>query len=179
MAFLTYADASRFGKQLTEERLVKSASAATEAKDVFVAHATLDHESLRGIARLLVGHSATYYIDKQDTSLPILTSTITAEMLALRIATSRRMVVVVSENSARSRWVPWELGLAHGMLGPKQVAILPIADFSKEQPWSRQEYLGLYPQITWDEVLLRWIVTDPADGKHWGFGPWLRAAQLL
>lgn len=178
MAFLTYAAASRLGREVTEERLEKSASAATAAKDVFVSHATLDRQYLRGIARILVGHSASYYIDKLDTLLPTITSTSTAEMLAKRITTSRRMVVVVSMNSARSRWVPWELGLAHGVLGATCVAILPIAAFSVEQPWAQQEYLGLYPQITWHETARKWIVTDPADGKYWNLRWWIRTEQL-
>lgn len=178
MAFLTYADASQFAGELTEERLTKSASASLQGADVFVAHATMDKRYLRGIARLLVGHSATYYIDKQDSLLPTITSTITAAMLARRIAASRRLVVVVSINSARSRWVPWELGLAHGVIGPKSVATLPIATLSEEQPWACQEYLGLYPQITWSEAKEKWIVTDPSDGKFWSLTRWIRAAEL-
>jgi|JI10StandDraft_1071094.scaffolds.fasta_scaffold198626_2 hypothetical protein len=178
MAFLTYAAASRLGKELTEARFEKSASAATAPKDVFVAHATLDSQHLRGIARILVGHFASYYIDKLDSLLPLLTSTKTAEMLADRIATSRRLVVVVAKHSAQSRWVPWELGLAHGILGAKCAATLPIATLSEEQPWARQEYLGLYPQITWHEGKQRWIVTDPADGRYWSLASWIRADTL-
>jgi len=178
MAFLTFATAARFAAQLNDG-LRKSAcvTAATEA-DVFIAHSSLDRTSLRGVERLLAVHSASYYIDKRDSSLPSVPSVVTADLLASRIALSRRLIVVVTENSAQSRWVPWEMGVAHGAKGPKYVASLPMAQDPSEKLWARQEYLGLYPQITWKPSISKWAVTDPLDNRYWSLEDWIREEEL-
>jgi hypothetical protein len=178
MSYLTYEDARRFARGLSEERLIKSAAAKPAGADAFISYSSLDKEFLRGVERIFVGRFASFYVDRRDKTLPRITSTRTASSLATQIQAARRLVVLVSPNSHRSRWIPWELGLAHGVKGPKYVATFPISPTGEEDPWGRQEYLGLYPQITWHDSKRTWIVTDPDDGKYWTLTHWLHETEL-
>jgi hypothetical protein len=89
----------------------------------FLSHSSKDQELVVGAVRLLTGHGATVYIDKKDPALPPYTNKDTAIGLKKRIQQSRKFVLLASENSKDSRWVPWELGIADqakGLIDPAQ-----------------------------------------------------------
>lgn len=69
----------------------------------------------------------------------------TADLLRVRMRYSTSLVFATSEESPKSKWMPWELGFFDG-IGPKNIAILPIVK-TEGEPFSGQEYLGLYPLI--------------------------------
>ena len=50
----------------------------------------------------------------------------------------------MSCNSAESRWMPWELGVADGE--GRQCMILPVSN-SYHKDFERKEYLQLYPLL--------------------------------
>jgi len=131
--------------------LEKRATEASVSQSVFLSHSSKDAEHLAGAIALLEKHGGMTYIDKKDASLPPATDTSTAEKLRQRIKDCRKFVILTSENSKDSRWVPWELGLADGHRTPANVAILPTV-ISGDHKWTEQEYLGLYRRITYGKL---------------------------
>jgi hypothetical protein len=64
------------------------------------------------------------------------------------IRACRRLVVVVTENTQTSRWIPWEMGIADVEFGEARVALLPIKPNSySAEDWSEQAYFNLYARI--------------------------------
>ena len=161
--------------QLKEERLVKSASVYAEDKLVFLSYSSLDGKYVPGVVDFFADHDAPVYVDKKDSQLPDPPSLETAHTLAENIQTCPKLVVLVSPSTKTSRWVPWELGLAHGTKGVNHVATLPIGPSSTDEAWSEREYLGLYLRIRKGRTnnVEQWLVRDPRDGKAWGLKYWL------
>jgi hypothetical protein len=79
--------------------------------------------------------------------------------------------VLVSPNSRYSRWIPWELGVAHGLNGVAPVAILPGTHDGNEDAWTVEEYFGLHPRVRFFKGA--WSVWDPRDKKRWKLEEWL------
>lgn len=146
--YLTAADlrAQVTGGLLESISLEKRAVEASVLSSVFLSHSSKDSEQLPGAIALLEKHGASVYIDKKDLSLPAVTDVSTAEKIKERIKECRKFVILTSENSKDSRWVPWELGLADGYRTPANVAILPTV-MNGNHKWTEQEYLGVYSRI--------------------------------
>ena len=100
---------------------------------------------------MLESHGAAVYVDKKDGSLPPYTDKSTAKILKNRISESQKFVLLASEQSKDSRWVPWELGLADGYKGLGNVAIFPAVESKGRDAWTNWEYLGLYDRIIWGD----------------------------
>lgn len=181
MALMDYDDIARYAKEPVREGLSKSASAAKRAS-VFLSHSWRDRKQLNGVIRFFGLLDTPVYVDELDHALPRVVSEETAELLANRINQCPRLVVLVSPASRESRWIPWELGLAHGLKGVAQIATLPISDRASahQEAWTQREYLRLYPRIRWARLngSMQWAVTDPRDGKSWTLGYWLTSASL-
>lgn len=155
----------------------KSAEERSLSGATFLSHSSRDSDILPGAIELLQSHGATVYVDKKDPALPPYTSTETAEALKTRINQSKKFVLLASENSKESRWVPWELGLADGYKGIRQVAILPTVETRADTSWTKWEYLGLYRRIVWgkhkaykDNI---WMVLDHKTNTATELEEWL------
>lgn len=174
MAILSY-DELLQRSRLDEQRLIKSASAQAEGKRVFLSYSSVDRAYVPGVVDFFAEHDAPAYIDQDDSELPDPPSLKTAQTLADNIGQCPKLVVLVSPLSKASRWVPWELGLAHGRKGLDHVATLPIGPSSTDEAWAEREYLGLYLRIK--KATLndgeQWAVRDPRDGKYWNLKYWL------
>jgi hypothetical protein len=48
----------------------------------------------------------------------------------------------LTPNTEDSRWIPWELGLAHSGKDAERIAMFPASDES-DRDWVEREYLGL------------------------------------
>jgi len=127
----------------------KSAEERSPNGAAFLSHSSRDSDILPGAIQLIENHGATVYVDKKDPTLPPYTSKTTAETLKARINQSKKFVLLASENSRESRWVPWELGLADGYKSMRQVAILPTVETRTDTSWTTWEYLGIYDRIVW------------------------------
>lgn len=177
MAFLTYDELRNLTTYISEERIIKSASESSSGKKVFLSHSSADKEHLAGVIRFFEKLTASVYVDEGDKRLPKPPSPETAQILRDTIQQCPRFVVLISENSYSSRWIPWELGLADGFKGVASVAILPISKSANEGDWAKQEYLGLYPRIIYgglkDHVGDVWKVYDPRDKANWALAEWL------
>lgn len=138
----------------------KAAEERNPTGATFLSHSSKDQELVVGAVALLAEHGATVYIDKKDPALPPYTNTTTAIGLKKRIRQSRNFVLLASENSKNSRWVPWELGIADQAKTLSRVAILPTLEHQQDKGWTKWEYLGLYRRIVWGDI-------KGYDGPQW------------
>lgn len=93
----------------------------------------------------------------------------TAVLLRLRMKHSRCLFFVTSKTTAKSIWMPWELGYMDGHIG--KVAILPLTGGSE---FKGQEYLGVYPYVDKSNNSL-WIHKDR---QNWvSFERWLKGEK--
>ena len=182
MAFLTFGEISKYAPTTEKIRLLKEASKHPQDKDVFLSHSSADVGYIPGVVGFLQQHGASVYVDNGDATLPEYTNSETGNILRSRVKGCPRFVLLVSENSKGSRWIPWELGLADGFKGLYSVALLPIAQSSTESNWVQLEYLGLYPRIV--KVYLQgdaepsWCVRSPKSGRFWLLHVWLKVAAV-
>lgn len=126
---------------------VAKAERSDPSSSTFLSHSTKDTDLLPVVVHILENHGARVYIDKKDPTLPPYTNRSTAEILRDRIKQSPKFVLLASENSKDSRWVPWELGLGDGYKRPSNVAIFSAVESPARAAWTSAEYLGVYDQI--------------------------------
>lgn len=166
-------------KSLFEQRVTKSIAETLDPEgNTFLSHSSSDDELVVGAIELLKIHGARIYIDKKDADLPPYTNENTAAILKDRISDSSKFVLLASKNSSKSKWVPWELGLADGFGKYTNVAILPAIDSDGDSKWVSWEYLGLYHHIVRgrfkgnsEEV---WMVKDPKQDRGTELSKWLK-----
>ena len=109
--------------------------------DIFISHSHRDEQPVRGLARRLREWGFDVYVDFDDATLKKPADRELAGRLKERIARCRILLFAFSSASANSKWMPWELGLAHGVVG--RVVLWPLDDRAKWTPRT-QEYLSLY-----------------------------------
>ncbi len=116
--------------------------------DIFVSHSHLDTTEARLLAAQWEGWGFRVKADFLDDDLVkasgegVMTPELANHLRSI-ILPCRVFVFLVSENSAKSGWMPWELGLAHGAIGRVHLCLLQqnaLDAFDKEQ----REYLRLY-----------------------------------
>ncbi len=141
-------------KSLSTEELLLESNEKLESSDtnydIFLSHSFKDAELILGIKKILeddYGYSV--YVDWiEDKHLERDQVTkYTAQVLKDRMNNAKSLIFVTTENSETSKWMPWELGYFDGING--HVAILPIMKSSSETEYKGQEYLELYPYITY------------------------------
>lgn len=184
MAYLNYEDMKRKSETLFREKSIILASADFSRKstnikcEVFLSHSSKDEEILPGVIKFLEGFGVKVYIDKKDNALPKVTSPETAEILKQRIRESRKFIVLVTENSKDSRWIPWELGLADEMKKLNNIALLPAIKLYDNGSWTKQEYLGLYDRVELNRFKNqsddKWIVVNHHENSGIELREWLK-----
>lgn len=176
--YVTKAELRSFSAELdgtTRERLRKASPNSTNA--TFLSHSSKDEDLVVGAARILTNHGATVYIDRIDPTLPPYTNKETASKLKVRIAQSKKFVLLASSNSKESKWVPWELGVADGEKTMRNIALFPAVEEKHDIAWTSWEYMGLYRRIVWgrmqghDKPL--WMVLDEEDNTADTLTDWL------
>jgi len=159
------------------QRMVKAA-AARQSKNTFLSHSSKDNVLLPGAIRILENHGASVYVDVGDDRLPDPPSVQTAQVLRDTVQAMRKFVLLVSPNSRRSNWIPWELGLADGHKSAPNVTLFPAVATALETRWVDQEYLGLYTRIVWGPHKAYekniWMVYDHHDNTGTELSEWLR-----
>ncbi|WP_380879063.1 hypothetical protein ACFB49_20140 [Sphingomonas sp. DBB INV C78] len=159
--------------------IVEKAAARLPQYATFLSHSSRDADILPGAIRILENHGARVYLDKKDPSLPPYTSRDTADILRKRINESKKFILLASNNSKDSRWVPWELGLADGYKNPRNAAIFPSVDKQTEIAWTEQEYLGIYDRIVFGDLNGKpkkvWMVLNQKKNTATELSDWLAA----
>ena len=125
--------------------LSKSAAVSSKSPIVFLSHSHRDKDLVNGIRKWFHDKGINVYIDWLDETLPSTVSQLTAVKIKNKIYETNVFILVCTENSKDSRWVPWELGLGDALKGMDKVAILPVADDYGN--YAGSEYLGAYSRI--------------------------------
>jgi hypothetical protein len=152
MAFITRSQLKRYqqGVSLANENIVAlQAKAATNFSSqadvtVFLSHSHKDRDLIEPAVAFLRSHGVKIYVDWMDEGMPDEVSGETAKKLKERIQQQKKFLVLVTENSKDSRWVPWELGYADPTKGMDHIASLPV---SESIDFAQNEYLKIYPKI--------------------------------
>ncbi len=111
---------------------------------VFLSHSHKDKDQIQPAIAFLRSHGVSIYVDWMDDGMPDTVSGETAKKLKDRIKQQKKFLVLVTENSKDSRWVPWELGFADSTKGMDHIASFPIAEHSD---FTHNEYMDIYPRI--------------------------------
>jgi len=123
--------------------------------DIFLSHSYNDKEIIPALKKELEKMGYTVYVDWITDSLLSRdeVNSKTAEILQIRMNQSKCLVYATSDNSKKSRWMPWELGYFDG-IKTKMVGILPIQKENNnfQDDFKGEEYLGLYFYITIDKL---------------------------
>lgn len=180
MTLTARAQLEREGMHLGE-RMEKSASKLSSVSNLFLSHSSADAGSLlRGALDVLQKHGASVYADVLDPDARRLTPPEFGDFFAQAIRDTGHLVVLLTENTGDSRWVPWELGLAHGIHGQRRAAVWPVLQNPAQPPsWLRQEYLLAYPVLERATLMGRqgeeWVVRDPraSPPAYWTLRQWL------
>ena len=119
--------------------------------DIFLSHSSLDNELVAGLKLILEDMNLKVYVDWNDKRLdPNNVTPETAEVLRERMNQCRSLIYAFSENAAKSKWMPWELGYFDG-LKKSRVAVLPISNTAKYS-YNGSEFIGIYYFIQFDKI---------------------------
>jgi len=126
---------------------------------IFLSHSHRDHDLVLRVKEFLRGQGVEVFVDWLDNGMPEVTSGETATKIKSKIEENDKFIVLITENSKSSKWVPWELGFADKAKGLDKVLIIPISEDDKE--FTGVEYLGIYFSLEWYNG--RWVVwrSDP------------------
>lgn len=131
----------------TETILHESVTSSFESYDIFLSHSSMDSDLILGVKSLLEKYGFSVYVDWVDDPQLIRSSvnSTSASIIRSRMQCSSMLVYAHTNNSAKSKWCPWELGFFDGSKGGN-IFIFPISN-RPESSFKGQEYLGLYPYI--------------------------------
>ena len=148
--------------------------------DIFLSHSYQDKEIIPALKNKLEEMGYSVYVDWISDGCISRDKKIdkeTASILQKRMKQSKCLIYATSDNSQKSRWMPWELGYFDG-IKDKMVGILPIkkTDNNFTDNFKGEEYLGLYFYIdkapgknSTNEIL--WVNED--SDKYIKFTEWL------
>jgi len=160
---------NKTAKQLLIDEALKFSPEKTY--DIFLSHCYSDADLIYGLKLIIEKLGYTTYIDWVNDPQAERSNVTeeTANLLKDRMDVCKCMIFVVTEISPKSKWMPWELGYFDGTKENK-IAILPIEEDCNTNNYIGQEYLGLYPYITYDgEILFVHFSVD----RYLRFGRWL------
>ncbi len=147
--------------------------------DVFLSHSFLDKELVRDLVKMFRDCGYSVYVDWiEDIVLDRETvTTDTASVLKERMDCSIGLSYLATSNVQGSKWCPWELGYFDGKKSGR-CCILPVKD---DRNFSGQEYLGLYPYVTYGKYENRersdFWVWQPGTTKYIVLKEWLEGKE--
>ncbi len=145
--------------------------------DVFLSHSSKDINDLPAVINFLEHFDVKVYVDKDDYELPKKTTAETGQRIKRRIAECKKFIVLVSNNSKDSKWIPWELGIGDEKKRVENIALLPKVD-DAQAGWPEQEYMGLYPRIIYGRLegysSQVWMVYDHHEETAIKLSEWLK-----
>lgn len=163
-------------KSFSSRELILEAKEINKHYDVFLSHSYLDSLEIRTLKALIEEKGLTVYVDWiEDYELDRERVTKeTAELIRHRMKNCSSLFYAFSENSTKSKWMPWELGYFDGFKG--KVAVIPV----KETPQSTDnykgvEFVGLYPyvSITSNEKGIATGYVNESEDKYVTFKEWI------
>src|SRR5262249_26088431 len=121
-------------------------SVATARLSVFLSHSHNDRKKVKGMIKLFASLGVDLYVDWNDSGLPRQIGRFTAEKIKNRIEELDLFMVLLTRNACKSKWVPWEIGVADQAKGEPKVLIIPVVDSSGS--FYGMEFLRLYRRVT-------------------------------
>jgi hypothetical protein len=159
---------------ITETRLFSESIHHRWQFDIFLSHTIADKDVIRGVFLELTEMGYKTYVDWIiDPQLDRANVTReTANLVRKRMKQSDSLFHATSDNSSRSKWMPWETGWKDG--NNKKVCIFPIVGNFQEK-YQGQEFLSLYPYIIKDDYqgAKRLFVVDPETGRKELYDNWM------
>lgn len=159
-----------FSNKGTLEGLIKEAAKASISKPcIFLSHKSEDKTAVKDIAKYIADAEIDYYLDEEDPELQKAVShkdhrKIT-EFIELGINNSTHVLTLISEETKKSWWVPFEIGF--GKKGEKDLALLPLKDVSYVPP-----FLAIVPKLNGIKGLNEYI-----DQIQQGISPFTKNAH--
>lgn len=119
--------------------------------DIFLCHSSKDIDEIRKLKEYLRrnANKEAYVCEIDDPQLdPSKANKTTAKILKQRMENSSELYFVLSKNSQKSTWMPWELGYFNGKKSDSKIYVYPIIDNDESEIWRFEgnEYLELYPK---------------------------------
>lgn len=177
MRYFNQIDVQSFRKSLILENFSIN-KRSYQTFDVFLSYSSKDKDILPSAINFLSQYHVNVYIDIADEALPEKPSPETGKMLKNRICEARKFIVLISENSKDSKWIPWELGIADEKKKINNIALLPTTQDGLLKSWPEQEYLGLYERIVYGNLKGYtspvWMVYDHHTNTATELGLWLK-----
>jgi hypothetical protein len=137
-------------KTVTDFRKVNAErKSLSNQQTVFLSHSHKDRDIIGKVIGFLLLQGTYVYVDWLDPDMPQTTCGETAAKLKSKIVDCGKFVVLVTENSVESKWIPWELGYADGVKPIENIAIFPLKRYynTADSYFSGIEYFQLYPII--------------------------------
>jgi hypothetical protein len=128
-----------------EAHTIRASSRSTAQATVFLSHSHADRGLIQPAINFLNNQGVKLYVDWLDADMPTQVSAETAAKVRTKIRENRKFVMLSSQNSLASRWVPWELGFCDGEKQGNHLAVFPIS--GDDAAYTGNEYVQLYPKI--------------------------------
>ena len=109
-----------------------------DTKCIFISHQKADSSAAKQIADYLLTAGINVYFDEYDNTLELTNPYSVVNGIRNGLRHSTHVLVLLSENALKSKWIPWEVGYAYDS---KQVISLTLKEISTTQ-------LPEYLQIT-------------------------------
>lgn len=143
-------------KNINEAYIRKSETPYVETFDIFLCHSSSDIDEIVKLKSYLLTkyNKKAYVCEVDDPQLnPAKANKETAKTLQKRMKASTELYFVLSKNTQKSIWMPWELGYFDGTKN-KNIKIFPLIDNSEDEifDFEGQEYLELYPLFEHGEM---------------------------
>jgi len=113
---------------------------------IFLSHSHLDKVLIIGFIQELEESGINVYVDWNDIEIPDRTNRTTAIRIKERIKQNDLFMIFATENALKSRWVPWEIGVADQAKPYNKIFVIPVIRDNIE--YSGNEYLQLYNEIS-------------------------------
>ena len=113
---------------------------------VFLCHSHKDKTLVEGLINLLASQfRMMLYFDWLDSTMPRVTSHVTALKIKNQIGDLNLFMILATKNAMESHWVPWEIGLAEVIKPNDKIVLIPVSDSTGK--FFGSEYLQLYQTI--------------------------------
>jgi len=168
---------------ITESSNIKMDSIILDSFDIFLSHSYADREIIPALKEELENFGFSVYVDWITDHL-LSRDEInkkTAEVLQTRMKQSKCLIYATSDNSQKSRWMPWELGYFDG-IKDKMVGILPLKKDTNNftDDFKGEEYLGLYYYVdktSFKKINKMSLWVNEKSNKYSEFGRWLKGEK--
>ena len=126
-----------------------SAHYSSNKISVFLSHKHDELDDVRDVIGFLESRfNVKCYIDSEDQTLPIYTSSETAAKIKDRIKQCDKFILLATNGAIESKWCNWELGFGDAQKFKDHIAIFPIKPSGTfDYEYKVTEYMSIYPFV--------------------------------